>query len=133
MATDIRTEVFQKQLKSLWTFAAQHAGELHRRDMFGEPACQYEFGQRILARVKRPESKFAPRLQAAVFLGYAPGVTNGYFVMRGDGVIEVTSNITDDTALDAPKPVLQDDQKPRPSSKEKASDLNQRNPLNSGC
>ena len=41
--------------------------------------------------------------------------------MRGDGVIELTSNITDDTALDEPKPVPQDDQEPRPS-KEKASD-----------
>ena len=67
------------------------------------------------------ESKFAPRFHVAIFLGYAPGVTNGYFVMRGDGVIELTSNITDDTALDEPKPVLQDDQKPRQSSKEKAS------------
>ena len=42
--------------------------------------------------------------------------------MRSDGVIELTSNITDGTALDEPKPVLQDDQKPRQPSKEKASD-----------
>ena len=50
--------------------------------IFGLPACKYEFGQRILARVAKPESKFAPRLQAAVFLGLAPNVTNGFFVMK---------------------------------------------------
>ena len=40
--------------------------------------------------------------------------------MRSDGIIELTSKITEATALDEPKPVLQDDQKPRQSSKEKA-------------
>ena len=101
--------MFQKQIKTLWTFAAQHAGEVHRREVFGEPECKFEFGQRILARIKEPKTKLEPRLQAAIFLGFAPGVTNGYFIMRTDGSIELTSNITEDTVFDEPEPVLSEE------------------------
>ena len=36
-----------------------------------------------------------------IFLGFAPNVTNGYFVMRADNKIELTSNIADEPAFDA--------------------------------
>ena len=78
LSSRIRSEICQKQSKMLWTFAAQHVGEAHRRDVLGEPPCKFEFGQRILTRVKEPKTKFEPRLQAAIFLGFAPGVTNGF-------------------------------------------------------
>ena len=90
--------------------------------MFGEPPCTFELGQRILVRVKEPLTKFAPRLQAAVFLGFAPGVTNGYFVMRPDGKVELTSNITEDTMLDDPEAVLPDNLQLGQSSKEVLKD-----------
>ena len=59
-------------------------------------------------------------MQAAVFLGFAPNVTNGYFVMRGDGNIELTSNITEEPLIDEPIPVLKDNQLPRNSSRGQA-------------
>ena len=68
LSSNIRSEVFQRKLSHLWTFAVQHAGEIHRREMFGEPRCKYEFGQCILSRVKEPATKFAPRLQNSDFL-----------------------------------------------------------------
>ena len=119
LSTRIRSEVFQKQLKPLWTFAVQHVGELHRREVLGLEKCKYEFGQRILSKIKEPKTKLEPRMQPVVFLGYAPGVTEGYFVMKDDGTIELTSNITEDTVLDEPQPVLADDVLPRQESKEK--------------
>ena len=84
----------------------------------GLPACKYEFGQRILARVAKPESKLEPRLQAAVFLGFAPNVTNGFYVMRSDGVIELTSNITEDPVFGEQQPVLGDGIQPRQAGPE---------------
>ena len=122
LSSKIRSETFQRQLKTLWTFAAQHVGEIHRRDVLGLEPCKFEFGQRILTRVKEPKTKFEPRLQAAVFLGFAPGVTNGFYVMRGDGTIELTSNITEDTMLDEPEPVLKDDVVPGQASNEQEID-----------
>merc|ERR1711973_483065 len=38
LSTQIRSETFQYQLKKLWTFAAQHAGEIHINDVKGLPA-----------------------------------------------------------------------------------------------
>ena len=35
LSSRIRSEVFQKQLLSFWTFAVQHVGEVHRKDVFG--------------------------------------------------------------------------------------------------
>ena len=78
LSSRIRSEQFQAQLKTLWTFAVQHVGELHINEMLKRPPCKFEFGQRILARVAKPESKLEPRLQAAVFLGLAPNVTHGF-------------------------------------------------------
>ena len=63
LSSRIRSEIFQRQLLQLWTFAVQHVGEVHRREVFGEPACKYEFGQSVLARVKEALAKFSPRLQ----------------------------------------------------------------------
>ena len=57
LVPDIRSETFQQKAKVLWTFAAQHAGEVHRRETLGEPACQSEFGQRILFRIKEPKNQ----------------------------------------------------------------------------
>ena len=77
LSSNIRSEKFQDKLQGLWTFAVQHAGEVHRREVFGEPRCKYEFGQIVLSRVNEPLTKFAPRLQKVLFLGFAPNVTNG--------------------------------------------------------
>ena len=107
LSTNIRSENFQKKLAQFWTFAAQHSGEVHRREMVGEPKCKYEFGQVVLSKVKEPLTKFAPRLQKVTFLGFAPNVTNGYFVMRGDGKIELTSNITEETSFDEQRELQQ--------------------------
>ena len=118
MSTRIRSDIFQNQLKTLWTYAVQHAGEIHINDVLGLPACRYEFGQRILARVAKPESKLEPRLQSAVFLGLAPNVTNGFYVMRSDGVIELTSNITEETPLGEQEELLKEGVNPRQAGKE---------------
>ena len=59
-----------------------------------------------------------PRLQAAVFLGLAPNVTNGFYVMKSDGVIELTSNITEDTPLDEQEEFLKDGVNPKEAGKE---------------
>ena len=75
--------------------------------MFGEPRCKYEFGQVVFSRVKEPLTKFAPRLQKVIFLGFAPNVTNGYFVMRQDDKIELTSNIADEPVFDAPSELME--------------------------
>ena len=107
LSSRIRSEIFQKQLLQLWTFAVQHVGEVHRREVFGEPACKYEFGQSVLARIKEPLTKFSPRMQKVIFLGFAPNVTCGYFVMRPDNKVELTSNIADDTIFDEQSEVLQ--------------------------
>ena len=68
--------------------------------MFGEQRCKYEFGQCILSRVKEPATKFEPRMQRVIFLGFAPNVTNGFWVMRSDNKVELTSNIADETVFD---------------------------------
>ena len=118
LSTKIRSDIFQNQLRKLWAFAAQHAGEVHINNVLGLPPCKYELGQRILARVPKPESKLAPRLRAAVFLGYAPNVTNGFFVIRSFGVTELISKITEDTIFDETKPVLEDHQEVRQAGPE---------------
>ena len=69
LASNIRSEKFQEKLKALWPFAVRHAGEVHRREMLGEPRCQFEFGQIILSRVVKPEIKFDPRLHKVLFWG----------------------------------------------------------------
>ena len=35
LSSNIRSEMFQINLSHSWTFAVQHAGEVHRRDMLG--------------------------------------------------------------------------------------------------
>ena len=69
-----------------------------------------------MSRVKEPTTKFAPRLQKVTFLGFAPNVTNGYFVMRADNRIELTSNIADEPAFDATSEPVE--QPPRTSTEE---------------
>ena len=113
LSSNIRSEKFQNKLSHLWTFAVQHAGEIHRREVFGEPRCKYEFGQVLLSRVKEPLTKFAPRLQKVIFLGFAPNVTNGYFVMRQDDKIELTSNIADEPVFVGERPMSQVPRVPR--------------------
>ena len=82
LSSNIRSEKFQEKLQGLWTFAVQHAGEVHRREILGEPRCKFEFGQIILSRVVQPLTKFHPRLHKVLFLGFAPNGTNGYWVMN---------------------------------------------------
>ena len=57
LSSNTRSEKFQNKLKSLWTFAVQHAGEVHRREVFNEPRCKYEVGQMVLCRVNNPTTK----------------------------------------------------------------------------
>ena len=40
-------------------------------------------------------------------MGFAPNVTNGYFVMRQDDKIELTSNIADEPNFDAPEALME--------------------------
>ena len=68
--------------------------------MIGEPRCQFEFGQIILSRVVKPDTKFDPRLHKVLFLGFAPNVTNGYWVMNKYDKIELTSNVTENPEFD---------------------------------
>ena len=107
LATNIRSEPFQVKLKTLWPFAVQHAGEVHRREILGLPRCKFEFGQCILSRVNKPESKFDPKLHKVIFLGFAPSVTNGYWVMNTNDKIELTSNITEDPDFDKMEPLME--------------------------
>ena len=107
LASNIRSEKFQEKLKALWPFAVLHAGEVHRREMLGEPRCQFEFGQTILSRVVKPETKFDPRLHKVLFLGFAPNVTNGYWLMNKYGKIELTSNVTEDPEFDKMDPLME--------------------------
>ena len=100
LSSNIRSEKFQEKLRELWTFATVHAGEVHRREMLGEPRCKFEFGQLILSRIPQPSTKFHPRLHKVLFLGFAPNVTNGYWVMNKWDNIELTSNVTEDPEFD---------------------------------
>ena len=43
LSSNIRSDKFQEKLKVLWPFAVTHAGEIHRREILGEPRCQFEF------------------------------------------------------------------------------------------
>ena len=107
LSTNIRSAQFQKKLKTLWPFAVQHAAEVHRREILGLPRCQFEFGQCILSRVNKPESKFDPKLHKVIFLGFAPNVTNGYWVMNKNDKVELTSNITNDPDFDRFDPLME--------------------------
>ena len=76
--------------------------------MVGEQPCKYEFGQCVLSRVKEPEGKFTERLQKVVFLGFAPNVTNGYFVLRvTDSGIELTAEVDDETVFPEREVILE--------------------------
>ena len=35
LVSNIRSETFQPKIKTLWTFAAQHAAEVHRKEVLG--------------------------------------------------------------------------------------------------
>merc|ERR1711867_366475 len=118
LATNIRSEKFQEKLKILWPFAVQHAGEVHIREVLGLPRCKFEFGQSILSRVNKPNTKFDPKLHKVIFLGFAPNVTNGYWVMNKKDRIELTSNVTEDPEFDRVEPwiepALKDEVRPEP-------------------
>ena len=94
-------------MKTLWPFAVQHAGEVHRREILGLPRCKFEFGQCILSRVNKTDSKFDPKLHKVIFLGFAPNVTNGYWVMNKKDRIELTSNVTEDPEFDRMEPLME--------------------------
>ena len=59
-----------------------------------------------VGKKKEPLTKFSSKAQRVVFLGFAPNVTNGYFVIKSDYKIELTSNIEDDPIFDEPPVVL---------------------------
>ena len=77
----------------LWPFAVTHCAECQLREFLEEPECKFEFGSIVLVWVKEPLDSWEPRYRKTVFLGYAPDVSSGYFVMHMDGKIEVTSNL----------------------------------------
>ena len=107
LSSNIRSERFQEKLQELWTFAVVHAGEVHRREMLGEPRCQFEFGQIILSRIPKPLTKFHSRLHKVLFWGFAPNVTNGYWVMNKWDKIELASNVTEDPEFDRMDPLME--------------------------
>ena len=94
-------------MKQLWPFAVQHAGEVRLRDVFGGERCKYEFGQVVLSKVNTPATKFESRLKKVLFLGFAPNVTNGYYVMNQHDKIELTSNIADNPNFDAKEDLME--------------------------
>ena len=57
--------------------------------------------------MNKPEAKFDPRLHKVIFLGFAPNVTNGYWVMNKNDKIELTSNITEDLDFDRVEPLME--------------------------
>merc|ERR1711989_89995 len=107
LVSNIRSEKFQEKLHQLWTFAVVHAGEVHRRELLGLPRCKYEFGQVVLSRVTKPETKFHSKLHKVIFLGFAPNVTNGYWVMNGWNKIELSPDVTDDPGFDKHEPITE--------------------------
>ena len=52
-------------------------------------------------------------------MGLAPNVTSGCYVMRSDGTIELTSNITDDTPLGEQEEVLEEGAVPKQAGPQK--------------
>ena len=61
----------------------------------------------MLAKVNNPVTKFDPRLKKVLFLGFAPNVTNGYYVMNQHDKIELTSNIADNPNFDAREDLME--------------------------
>ena len=55
----------------------------------------------------RDSSKFDARLHKVIFLGFAPNVTNGDWVLNKNDKIELTSNITEDPDFDRIEPLME--------------------------
>ena len=57
-------------------------------------------------------------MQRVIFLGFAPNVTNGFWVMRSDKKVELTSNIADETvfdeAVELPQRKMEEQMAPQP-------------------
>ena len=70
-----------------------HAGEVQQREAFGEEECKFIFGQPCLSLVKEPLNAWDPRYNKVIFLGYAPNVTSGHYVLHENGQIEVSANV----------------------------------------
>ena len=62
--------------------------------------CEYEFASLVLVKVKEPKDVLEPRFRLALFLGYAPAVTHGYYVLHKDGRVELTSNLKEKPVMD---------------------------------
>ena len=84
----------------MWPFVAQHAAEVQKRQVYGEECCAYEFASLVLVKVKEPKDVLEPRFRLALFLGYAPAVTHGYYVLHKDGRVEMTSNLQEKPVMD---------------------------------
>ena len=63
LVNNIRSEKFHGQVKDLWPFAAQHAAEVQRRQVYKESPCEYEFASLVLAMVKEPKDALEPRFR----------------------------------------------------------------------
>ena len=60
-----------------------------------------------MSRGNKTETKFDPKLHKVIFLGFAPNVTNGYWVMNKNDKIELTSNVTEDPDIDRMEPLME--------------------------
>ena len=63
LVNNIRSERFQGEVKDLWPFAAQHAAEVQKRQVYGEEDCDYEFASLALVKVKEPKDVLEPRFR----------------------------------------------------------------------
>ena len=92
--TNVGSEHLRKDIKKVWTFAAQHAA-----DYFDEKPCEHEFASVVLTAVKDPVNVWEERYKPALFLGFAPNVSHGYFVMNEEGKVDITSNVKAESQL----------------------------------
>ena len=67
----------------MWAIAAQHAAEVHQRDYFNEKHVNMSL------RMWYP----------ALFLGFAPNMSHGYFVMNAEGEVDIISNMQAEAQL----------------------------------
>ena len=93
MVTNVISYLISINIKDLWTYVAQHAAEVQRWIVHEEDQCSFEFATVLSANVKERKDAREPRFRPVLFLGYAPGVTNGYYVLHTDGRVGLTSDL----------------------------------------
>ena len=84
LVNNVRYPNFNVSLKDIWAFAAQHATEVHQRDYYDDPECKHEFASVVFSALKDLTEAWQARYRKTLFMGFAPNVTHGYFVMHSD-------------------------------------------------